>query len=284
MSETYRHVMLNGIDFAYIDVGDGPAVLCLHGFPDTAHSFDAITPALVAAGYRVIAPFLRGYAPTSLAADGDYSMLAVARDVLAWIDWLGGGPLRVIGHDWGAFAAYTAANIAPQKFEQLALMCVPHMHATTFTLAQMRKSWYVMFFQLPRIPERVVPRQDFRFIDRLYAAWSPGWNCSDDAARPVKRSLARPENLAAALGYYRSMIMGASREQREVMSRRTAVETLYFCGEDDGSVGVEQFSRVDECFAQPVELVCMPGVGHFPHRERPAEVARRLARFFDRVG
>lgn len=279
-NETYRHATLNGIDFAYIDVGQGPVVLCLHGFPDTAHSFDAIAPLLVDAGYRVVAPFLRGYAPSSLAADGDYSMLAVARDVLAWIDRLGEGPIRVIGHDWGAFAACTAANIAPDRFERLVLMCVPHMHATTFTLAQMRKSWYVMFFQLPWLPERVVARRDLRFIDRLYAAWSPRWQPHDDPAAAVKRSLADAANLAAALGYYRSMIRGASREQWEVMRRRTAVDTLYFCGEDDGSVGAEQFARVGECFTAPVELVRMPGVGHFPHRERPVEVTQRLLGFF----
>lgn len=280
MNPAYRHVTLNDIDFAYIDVGRGPAVLCLHGFPDTAHSFDAIAPLLVDAGYRVIAPFLRGYAPSALAADGDYSMLAVARDVLAWIDRINAGPIRVVGHDWGAFAACTAANIAPEKFERLVLMCVPHMHATTFTLAQMRKSWYVMFFQLPWLPERVVARHGFKFIDRLYAAWSPDWRPDDDPTAAVKRSLADVDNLAAALAYYRSMIRGASREQWEVMRRRTAVQTLYFFGEDDGSVGVEQFARVDECFTASVELVRMSGVGHFPHRERPAQVARRLLDFF----
>ncbi len=164
----YSRIEANGIDFSYLERGSGPLLLCLHGFPDSAHSYDAVMPSLAEAGFRVVAPFMRGYAPSSAPLDGDFSVLALARDVLGLIDAFGEKDACVIGHDWGAFAAYTAANLAPERIRKLVCACVPHLHSAPLTLKQLRLSWYVLFFQLPRIPERRVARDDFALIDRLY--------------------------------------------------------------------------------------------------------------------
>ena len=96
-------------------MGEGPLALCLHGFPDHAHSFRFQLPALAAAGYRVVAPFLRGYAPTEVPNDGPYQAAALAQDAVALIDALGQGQAVLIGHDWGAVAAHGAAIVAPEK-------------------------------------------------------------------------------------------------------------------------------------------------------------------------
>lgn len=276
--ETFN-IRVNGVDLQCRAMGQGPLVLCLHGFPDSAHSYDDLLPVLANAGFRAVAPFLRGYHPSGLAADGDYSMLAVAGDVLGLIDALGEGQADVIGHDWGGFAAYTAANLRPQAFRRLVVMAIPHMAKPGFSWAQMRRSWYVWFFQLPRLPERRVPRDNFRFIDKLYRDWSPSWAASEYDLTPVKQALGRPENLRAAIGYYRAMIRGASREQREVMSRRTQVPCLWLAGEEDGSVGLEQFRQIDEAVDAPLSFHVIRGAGHFVHREAPQQVFQLILDF-----
>lgn len=271
---------INGIDYAWIEQGEGPLVLLLHGFPDTPYGYQALMQQLAGAGYRAVAPFLRGYHPTGLAPDGDYSMLAVAGDVLALMDYFSPEPVIVMGHDWGGLAAGTAANIQPQRFRKLVYMCIPHMHASQFSWAQLKKSWYVLFFQLPAVPERMVARNAYHFIDRLYRNWSPNWDFSAQDTAAVKRSLSMPGCLPAALGYYRGLIRGASAEQREIMSRQTSVDTLVVYGEVDGSVGSDQFTAIASCFSGEVRVLAMPGVGHFPQREDTAGLAQNVLEFF----
>lgn len=282
--EDYARITVNGVELAYIEAGPSsseraPLVICLHGFPDSAHSYDDLLPVLAKAGYRAVAPFLRGYFPSAIPADGDYAMTTVAADVLALIDALGEREAIVIGHDWGGFAAYTAANMAPEKVSKLVVLAVPHMAATNNSLAQLKRSWYVLFFQLPWLPEKRVPRDNFAFIDRLYRAWSPNWEESEFDLAPVKRALAAPGGLRAALGYYRRMIRGASKSVYDVMSRKTSVPTLWFAGEADGSIGPEILADTAEACSGPFELVSLPEVGHFIHREAPAAFQAKLLAF-----
>lgn len=277
--EDYARVTVNGVELAYLEAGQGPLVICVHGFPDSAHSFDRLLPVLAEAGYRAVAPFLRGYYPSAVPADGDYAMTTVAADALALIDALGEREAILIGHDWGGFAAYTAANMAPEKVAKLVVLAVPHMGATANSLAQLRRSWYVLFFQLPWLPEWRVARNHFAFIDRLYRAWSPYWDAAEFELAPVKRALAAPGGLRAALGYYRRMIRGASKSVYDVMSRTTRVPALWFVGEADGSIGPEILANTGQACAGPFELVSLPRVGHFIHREAPAVFHDKLLTF-----
>lgn len=280
--QSIRNIDANGISFSCLERGTGPLVLCLHGFPDTAFGFEQTLTQLAGAGYHAVAPFMRGYHPTGLSADGNYSVLSLADDILALTTGLGHDRASIVGHDWGAFAAYTAANLHPDRIDRLVLMCVPHMHATHLTLSQLRKSWYVFFFQLPWLPERIVRRHDFAFIDRLYRSWSPRWGQAESNLAPVKRALAAPGGLKAALAYYRSMIRGASKRQRLVMSQQTTVPSLYMVGEEDGSVSNDQFVDVEKAFTSYIEVVRFPGVGHFPHRENFPLFWQKLQPFLER--
>jgi pimeloyl-ACP methyl ester carboxylesterase len=277
---TLQRAMINGIDYAWLEQGEGPLVLLLHGFPDTAHGYEPLMQQLAAVGYRAVAPFMRGYHPTGLAADGDYSMVALAGDVLALLDYFSDEPAFVIGHDWGAFAAGAAANMQPARFRKLVYMCVPHLHRPRFSWAQLKKSWYVLFFQLPGIPERQVARNHYAFIDRLYRSWSPNWEFSAADTAAVKLALSEPGSLAAALGYYRAMIRGAGAGQREILSRQTTVPSMLVYGELDGCIGSDQFRSIDNCFTGGLTIHAMPGVGHFPQREASAELAKKVLAFF----
>lgn len=273
-------VNINGVDIAYLEQGEGPLVLCLHGFPDSAYSFEGLLETLAAAGYRAVAPFLRGYYPSGLAPDGDYSIPAVAADILGLVDELGGGKASIIGHDWGGFTAYTAANMAPEKIERITVMAVPHMHVTAMSWAQLKKSWYVMFFQLPWLPEKIVSRDNFAFIDRLYHDWCPNWEPEHFKLSPVKRALGIAGGLKAALGYYRAMIRGSNASDRAIMERQTSVPALWIVGTADGSVGVEQFAGIEAAFTDTFEILMVDGAGHFVHREARQQVENKILEFF----
>lgn len=273
-------ITVNGVEIAYLERGEGPLVLCLHGFPDSAYSFEGMIETLAEAGYRVVAPFLRGYYPSGLAPDGDYSVPAVARDILGLVDLLGGGKASIIGHDWGGFTAYTAANIAPEKIQRIVVMSVPHLHVTKMSWTQLKKSWYVLFFQLPWLPERVVARDNFAFIDRLYKDWSPNWDPAHFQLAPVKRALAIAGGLKAALGYYRAMIRGSKLEHRALMESQTTVPALWVAGTADGSVDIEQFLGIESAFTGPFELIKVEAAGHFVHREAKQQVENKIIDFF----
>src|ERR1700733_14905028 len=119
MADAIHFVDANGLKFAYFEEGKGPLVLLLHGFPDTAHTWDAVRPALAAAGYRAVSPFLRGYAPTEIPTGREYDPDPLGQDGLALIEALGERRAIGVGHDWGATAAYAAASLGPEKVELL---------------------------------------------------------------------------------------------------------------------------------------------------------------------
>jgi pimeloyl-ACP methyl ester carboxylesterase len=267
-------VTAGGVSFGVLTEGpsDGPLALLLHGFPDSAWTWRFLAPVLAEAGFRVAAPFLRGYAPTEVPADGFFQTGALVRDAVALHGALGGDERAVIvGHDWGASATYGAAAFAPSLWSRVVTMAVPPASALAggfTTYDQLRRSWYMFFFQHP-LSDMVVPMDDLRFLDRLWADWSPGYDAAEDLER-VKASLRDPSNLAAALGYYRATL-GAGLQSPDLAGEQAATSLptpqplLYLHGRDDGCIGVEVASAVPD--ARIVD-----GAGHFLHLEQPDAV------------
>jgi pimeloyl-ACP methyl ester carboxylesterase len=180
----------NGLTFAALRWGapEAPLALCLHGYPDTPWTWRHLGPHLAERGWRVVAPFTRGYAPTDLAPDDDYSLVAQSQDAIALRDALGGDDRAVlIGHDWGAAAAHYVTHEAPGHFRRVVTLAVPPMAAAldparsprTWRMwgRQLRKSWYMGFNQLPVLAEG---GQD-TLIPKLWAAWSPGFDAGEDS-------------------------------------------------------------------------------------------------------
>ena len=161
----------------YLEEGSGPLALCLHGFPDSAWTYRHLLPALADAGFRAVAPWMRGYAPTAVPADGRYQTGALGLDACALHEALGGdGDAVIIGHDWGAMATYTAANHEPDRWRRVVTMAVPPAGAVGagfMQYRQLKKSWYMFFFQ-HGLSDVVVGMDDLAFIDGLWADWSPG--------------------------------------------------------------------------------------------------------------
>jgi pimeloyl-ACP methyl ester carboxylesterase len=274
-----RYVCANGTEFAYLTAGKGPLVLCLHGFPDTAWSMRSTLAALADAGFRGVAPFMRGYAPSSVPPDGDYRIHTLGRDVLALAQALGGRQVRLVGHDWGAVAAYVAAAMNPKLVGSIVCAAVPHLRRFLLrpSRAQLWRSRYMLRFQLPGAG-RLVTRP--HWLDALVREWSPGWRFSDSDLAPVRALLADAQHRAALLGYYRQMQRGLrdARAWRLAMMP-TPVPACVINGAQDGCIGPEMFDTQEHLFAAGLERVVLPDAGHFMHCEQPDAFAAAVIAF-----
>jgi pimeloyl-ACP methyl ester carboxylesterase len=273
-------VSAGGLEFGYLEAGTGPLALCLHGFPDSAWTWRHLLPALAGAGYHAVAPFMRGYAPTTVPTDGRYQTAALGLDACALHEALGGGgDAAIVGHDWGAMATYIAANHEPDRWQRVVAMAVPPAGAVAggfLSYAQLRRSWYMFFFQ-HGLADVVVPMDDLAFIDELWHDWSPGYDAAEDLVY-VKDSLRDPANLAAALGYYRATLGGVGVDPAldDVQARAdqsTAQPTLYLHGDSDGCMGIEVAEGARGLLTSPgSRMEVVAGAGHFLQLERPEVV------------
>lgn len=270
--------------------GEGPVVLLLHGFPDTNATFVAQLIALAAAGYRVVAPSMRGYAPESQPADGDYHAVRMAEDVVAWIDQLGADKVHLVGHDWGANIAFAAAGLAPDRLASLSVIAVPHpvRFAEHYAIdaEQQARSAYILDFLQPGFEEAIIADDGAWIADR-WQLWSPTWADARAASAPARATLARPGVARAALEYYRQAfdtVSPAGTASAALFAAPVAVPTLGICGADDGCIasGVFAAAMQGQDFPTGMEVRTIAGAGHFVHAEKPGEVNALLTDWFAR--
>ncbi len=279
-------IMANGLNFAYLEAGDGPLILALHGFPDHARSFRHQASAFAAAGYHLVAPFLRGYKPTDTAPDGIYHVSALVQDAIALLEQFSDEPAILIGHDWGAAVAYGVAAAAPERVSQLVTMAVPHgglNKAFVRNRTQLKRSWYMFFFQNP-LAEAAVSHNNFDFLEQTWRDWSPNWDYPAEEMILLKETFQKPGVLTAALAYYRHMfsppplpddLKAIQRHMRESIS----VPTLYIHGEQDACIGVEVSQGMEKRFSGEFHQVVVSHAGHFVHQERPKMVNQLILEF-----
>ncbi|WP_167105180.1 alpha/beta fold hydrolase [Mycobacterium sp. DL592] len=269
MADGLSFIDANGLRFAYFDEGSGPLVLLLHGFPDTAHTWDHLRSRLAAQGYRAVSPFMRGYQPTGI-PDADPDQETLARDVLALIPALGAQDAIVVGHDWGAAAAYGAAALDPHRVAKLITIAIPHPGALKPSL---RKLWGIRHFatyKLPGAPKRFA-RNDFAALPAIYRRWSPTWSPAPDEFDAVRACFSNPRSLNAAFGYYRKLSPFPSAS----LKSQITVPTVAFVGSDDPIAEPSDFRGAARMFDSDYIVEESPG-GHFLHREHPDEFAERL--------
>lgn len=279
-----RVLSCGDLAFTAYEMGRGPLVLCLHGFPDTPKTWQHLLPDLAQRGFRAVAVTSRGYEAGSRPADGDYSLAALSGDVLAWMDALGEQRAHLIGHDWGSSIMHLAAAAAPQRALSLTALAVPH--PTAFAervmgdMAQLARSWYVFFLQIPGLGEAAMQGD---FLARLWRAWSPGLE-SGPALVAAQSVFADPAARAAAIAYYRTGFDAGHPRLPETLRLQALpilTPTLALCGAQDGCVGADVFeaSLASGVYRDVVTARTLPGTGHFLHLERPAEVASHVCRF-----
>lgn len=273
---------------------DGPLALCLHGFPDTAYSWRHLGPRLADEGYRVIAPFTRGYAPSTPATDGDYHMGALMYDAIEIHRAVGGDDRAVvIGHDWGCVTSNGLAAYRDSPFRRVVSMSIPPVGV--FTSAgedtaqwvkllgrQMFMSWYMMFVQLPKLSERSLDK----LIPVLWRRWSPGYDATADL-RHVFDALPTAEHRTAVLKYYRATLGPGRAAQRYRALNAAGLDKvmtplLYLHGLTDGCMQSGFADRVKAALPPGSDVRLVPGAGHFLQLEQPDVVADLVIDYLNR--
>lgn len=290
MDEQQRRV--GNLDVAYLEAGppDGPLAVCLHGFPDSALTWRHLLPRLAEAGFHAVAPWLRGYAPTGLGPDGAHEVGAAAADAVALAELLAGdGDAVLVGHDWGALATYAAAGGAPERWRRVVVMSIPPASlamAAMFDYDNLKaRQWYQFFFCNP-LADLVLPSDEFAFVDRLWADWSPGYDATEDLPA-AKAALAGEGRVAAALAYYRTTLGGAPTNPAYATFQAAAltpptIPTLYLHGRDDGCMACPDMDAAADAFTAPgSRAVAVGAAGHFLHLERPEVVNAEILTFLE---
>lgn len=274
----------DGLRFGAHQAGDldAPVVLCLHGFPDHPATFRHQFGPLAEAGFRAVAPIMRGYEPSSQPTDGDYSLLALAGDVIAWIDDLGVERAHLVGHDWGAVVTEVAAARHPDRVHSLTSLAIPPLpripDAVRRVPRQLLRSWYMTFFQVPVVSNRALAVGDWRLLRRLWRVWSPGHSMTDAEWSELRARFEEPGVLAAALAYYRrnatpSLLLGL-RSTPAMEVTELQVPRLLVHGTEDGCMDRRLFDHTIREADHPagVTRVEIDGAGHFLHLEAPDRV------------
>jgi pimeloyl-ACP methyl ester carboxylesterase len=266
----------NGMSFAALAWGDpdAPLALLVHGYPDTAYTWRHLGPELADLGWRVVAPFTRGYGPTDLAPDDSYLVADQARDLLELHTALGGDDRAVlIGHDWGAVAAYGVTAVEPARFARYVTLAVPptaailkpwtRLETLGMAARQARMSWYFLYNQLPaseRGLDRVIPK--------LWRDWSPGYDAREDVGH-VFESLREPGRRRAALRYYRNNLQ---RGLKATFTLKPQAPVLYLHGIQDGCMQAAIAEAFPETIPAGSRFERLEGVGHFMQLEDPPRV------------
>jgi pimeloyl-ACP methyl ester carboxylesterase len=275
-------IQANGLKFAYIEAGQGPLVLLLHGFPENARTWLAVMPALADAHYHAVAVFMRGYYPTDLAANGDYSVETMANDVLALMDAFGQNKATLIGHDWGASVAMATANLAPTRIEKLVNLGIPHPRLISASPRIVSCMPHFVNLQFGSLSEWWAARDNSAYIKHLYAYWSPGLQLSPAQIQEIDSDLSRPGRLAAAIAYYHFGAADQSDQRRtELYNRTISVPTLVFAGTDDLLWQLGLFDHMASAFSGPFQLVPVANAGHFVQLEQPQLFQDTLVEFLN---
>lgn len=291
---THHYANVNGIRLHYAESGTGnELVILLHGFPECWFSW---RHQLISLGscYHVIAPDMRGYnlsdKPPRVA---DYQVETIAADVIGLIDHFGADKAVVVGHDWGAGVAWAVAQKYPERLSKLAVLQVPPaaVWRANMSVKQMLRSWYMLFFQLPAIPEWLISRNDFATLDQTFKdKVGRKGSFTDGDVAVYREALRQPGAITAAVNYYRANLSRLTRgshtgegseTKTSTSDGRIRVPTLFIFGEQDFAILPQTVRGIERYIDAPYHEVRIPDCGHWVQNEAVAEVNAALKEFLE---
>jgi pimeloyl-ACP methyl ester carboxylesterase len=278
----HREIDVNNVRLHYVESGQGEPVVLLHGFPEFWYSWRRQLPALAAAGFRAMAVDLRGYNLSSKPRGvANYRMAALVNDLAAFIRMVAGGRALIVGHDWGGVLAWRLAALHPELTRKLAVLNAPHPARMRQVLRrnpmQWLRSWYVLLFQLPWLPERLLRARDFVLLERAFRREpiNPAAFSAEDIAE-YKAMLGQPGGLTAALHYYRA----AMRYPGDLYDKPQSVApTLVIWGCRDPHLGVSLTERLGP-WVPDLRVERLAGASHWVQNDAPEQVNELLIGFF----
>ena len=279
----HGYATVNGVRLHYAEAGSGELVLLLHGFPEFWYSWRHQLDAL-GKHFHVVAPDMRGYnlsdKPDRVE---DYRVDVIAGDVIGLIDHFAASKAAIVGHDWGATVAWAVAQNYPERVSKLAVMQVPPaaVWRSNMSLRQVLRSWYMFLFQLPRLPEWMIGRNNMAAIDRTFTdSVSRKGTFSAAEIENYKEALRQPGAVTSAVNYYRANINRlASRAKSDSRSERTRVPTLFIFAEQDFAILPETVRGVADYVDAPYRELRIKDSGHWVQNEAAAEVNDALIEF-----
>jgi pimeloyl-ACP methyl ester carboxylesterase len=281
-TETWQHrdIITNGIRMHYVTQGTGPLVVLLHGFPEFWYSWRHQILFLAEQGYRVVAPDLRGYNDTDKPRTG-YQISTLLRDIVGLIKGVGAEKAIIVGHDWGGVLAWEFGLTYPQMTERLIVLNAPHPAAFARELRtgqQLRKSWYVLAFQIPWLPEFLLGRKHAELISRmLYSSAVRKTAFSPEVLAYYRDAMSKPGALRASLNYYRAIFRHPFSSEKRA-STIISAPTLLIWGDQDVALGIN-LTRGLEQWVPNLQVRHLPDSGHWVQQEKPDEVNTLLLEF-----
>lgn len=279
----HKYITANGIKFHYVEEGTGELVILLHGFPEFWYGWKNQIPVL-SKQYRVVAPDMRGYNQTDKPEGvSNYAMPTLAKDIAELIRALGVEKAIVVGHDWGAAVAWGVAALHPEVVKKLAILNVPHPKEMSKALMggnwqQMKRSWYIFFFQLPFIPERIVGTEKF-FKGTFGKMLMRKGAVSKQDIQQYVAAYQQPGAIRGAISYYRAAVRETFSGNRPHFGKIKA-PVMMLWGEHDTALGKELTYNTEQYCENTFEINYDPTSGHFVQHDNPEWVNEKLLQFF----
>ncbi|HYB99155.1 MAG TPA: alpha/beta fold hydrolase [Candidatus Limnocylindrales bacterium] len=280
----WRHEqsLIGGIRLHLVRAGAGSPVILLHGFPDFWFTWRYQLPALAAAGLEAIAPDMRGYNTSEKPAGvASYRIDALVSDVVGIIDHVGAQKAHIVGHDWGGIVAWYVAMHRPERVDRLVISNAPHpatYQRDLFATDQWQRSWYMLFFQIPWLPEAMLRAGNARAIERMIRRHIYNRDAyAHDEALHQKMALLQPGTLTAAINYYRAAMRPSSRRSLQSLRKITA-PTMVVWGERDFALRSSLVEGLEPWVAD-LRVHRLPDAGHWAHLDEPERVSQLLVEF-----
>jgi epoxide hydrolase 4 len=282
----HEFIEANGIRFHAVIHGEGPTVLMLHGFPENWYSWRGQIIALADAGFRAVAIDLRGFNQTDRPPRvRDYRADKLRDDVVGLVAALGGEPIHLVAHDWGGAVAWDVAARRPELLRSLSILNSPHpgvfMHHLLHNFQQLKRSWYMFYFQLPWLPETLMAKDIKRQFVRAFRGWAHRKEAfPDEVIEAFRRPMEEPGALRAGINYYRAAFRNVSAATQKLP--KVAVPTQVIWGENDEALGKELCDDLDRVVSGPLEVHFIPDCSHWVQQEYPEAVNALLLDFLNR--